>query len=82
MPLELRLEPKRVYTGSPDEDGLLVLLDERLVAVLVRLEDESHAEMIGSWFLEAGFGPCRTTCPPVFDTVETGLAWIRSRLRP
>jgi hypothetical protein len=81
MPLELLLEPKRVHTGSLDEDGLLVLLDGRLVAVLVRLEDHSHQDMIGSWFLETGFGPCRTNSPPIFGTVELGLDWIRSRLQ-
>ncbi len=82
MPLELLLESKRVYTDSLDEEGCLVFLDGRLVAVLVRLEDESHAKMTGSWFLEAGFGPCRIASSPLFKTGELGLEWIRSRLQP
>ena len=48
-----------VETGSRDEDGRLVLVNDRLLAVLVRLErDEGvEPEFWGRWFLEAGFGP-------------------------
>lgn len=47
--MNLQLQPVRVANGY-DEEGLLVFVRERLVAVLVRLSDQ-HAEWPadGSW---------------------------------
>ena len=42
------VRPVRVATGSGDEDGRLVLADGMLVAVLVRLEDPAHGELVGA----------------------------------
>jgi len=82
MALNLVVEPVRVATGSADEDGRLVLADGRLVAVLVRLADEIHAGRVGSWFMEAGFGPCADaeTALPAFTGLGAMLAWIEHRL--
>ena len=68
-------------TGSCDEDGRLVTLDGRLVAVLVRLQDPSHGDLVGSWYLEAGFGPCGgEVSMPCFPTIETAIDWILARV--
>jgi hypothetical protein len=75
----LQLLPMSVFTGAADEEGRLVVDNGRLVAVLVRLADQVHASLVGSWFLEAGFGPCSGDAP-VFDTLEAAQDWIARRL--
>jgi hypothetical protein len=52
--MTLTLQPIRVATGF-DEDGMMVLDRQRLVAVLVRLADDNEVAP-GHWYLEAGFG--------------------------
>ena len=76
----LRVRPTRVATRSANEEGRLVLVDGRLVAVLVRLQDAAHGGLVGSWYLEAGFGACADPRPPVFDTLDAARAWVRRRL--
>ena len=80
MPPDLILQPMPVHTGSGDEEGRLVLAGGRLVAVLVRLADQAHAEMVGTWFLEAGFGPCARAAAPVFDSLDAAQACVRRQL--
>ncbi len=81
MALNLLLQPVRVATGSADEDGRLVLADGRLVAVLVQLADEIHAGQVGSWHLEAGFGPCAAEVPsPTFESLDAARAWVERQL--
>lgn len=46
--MSIKLQRVRVANGY-DEEGLLVLAEDRLVAVLVRLSDH-HREMAGRWF--------------------------------
>ena len=60
MGLLSTLQAVTVETGSADEDGRLVFVNDRLLAILVRLERDDHVEpeFWGRWFLEAGFGPC------------------------
>lgn len=83
MNAALVLEPRAVMTGSGDQDGRLVSLDGRLVAVLVRLQDEAHGDLVGSWYLEAGFGPCGGAASmPCFATIENAVDWIRERVGP
>lgn len=79
MPVELLLRPVPVHTGSGDQDGQLVLADGRLAAVLVRLDDRSHAELVGTWFLEAGFGPCAQVIAPTFGDLDAAQGWIRQQ---
>lgn len=76
----LVMKPVAIDTGSDDQDGRLVLADGRLVAVLVRLADLSHADQAGHWFLEAGFGRCASTLPPVFDSLDAARDWLNCRL--
>ena len=77
----ISLQPVRVKTGKDDEDGLLVLVDGSLVALLVQLSGEEQGELIGSWFLEVGFGPYATTQPPVFPSLVEAQAWIEQHVQ-
>ena len=52
--MTLTLQPIRVATGF-DEDGMMVLDRQRLVAVLVHLAHDNEVAP-GHWYLEAGFG--------------------------
>ena len=52
---------------------------ERLVAVLVRLPDESEIAP-GHWFLEVGFGSLDGSSHPTFVDLNTAQSWIRQRL--
>lgn len=69
------MQPVRVDTGGADEDGCLVFLNGRLVAVLVRLSDQ-HGDMAGYWFLEHGFGQLGGPRHPVFDGLDAAQDWI------
>ena len=79
--MPLHLQPMQVATGSRDREGLLVLSDNRLMAVLVRLSDPQHGGLTGTWFLEAGFGPCASVRMHVFETVEQAQDWVEQRMR-
>ena len=79
MLVELLLRPVPVHTGSGDQEGQLVLADGRLVAVLVRLDDMSHAGLVGAWFLEAGFGPCAHVVAPTFSDLDAAKRWIQQQ---
>ncbi|WP_407525816.1 hypothetical protein [Methylobacterium oryzisoli] len=71
------LQPIDVCTGSSDHSGYLVLAADELIAVLVRLSKSLHGpDAAGSWFLEAGFGPCATGREKVFDTLPAAIDWL------
>ena len=73
------LQPINVATETEDEEGVLVLADNRLVAVLVRLRAPYHHGIEGHWFLEAGFGRCATAMADSFVSLEAALRWIVGR---
>ncbi len=80
--MNLSLQPVRVETGGPDEDGCLVFSDGKLVAVLVRLSDEHEDEdLAGHWFLEAGLGRLDGPTHPTFINIDDAQAWIARRLK-
>jgi hypothetical protein len=75
------LQPIPINTGSSDEAGVLALADGRLVALLVRLSGRLHGtQLAGSWFMEAGFGPCAPDGQRVFATLAAAEDWLRARL--
>jgi len=75
----LALQPVRVATGE-DEEGRLVLVDDCLIAVLVRLSRQ-HGEIAGHWFLEASFGPALDAMAwPTFPDLKAAERWIVSRI--
>jgi hypothetical protein len=77
--MSITCQPVRVATGSDDEDGCLVFVDDRLIAVLVRLSG-LHEALAGQWYLEAGFGLLDRPEQPTFDNLDAALAWIDQRL--
>jgi hypothetical protein len=70
-----------VLIGGHDTDGYLVLADNQLAAVIVRL-DGSHRdpERQGRWHLEAGFGKCNIRDAPLSKTPEEAEAWVEQTL--
>lgn len=76
----LVLQPVQVNTASHDSEGRLVLSDDCLVAVLVRLDGEEHGLLRGKWLLEAGFGPCCQPAPATFPSLEAAETWVREQL--
>lgn len=58
-----------------DDEGVLVLENGRLAAVVSRLSDPEHGSAQGQWFVEAGFGQCAKQMPP-FQSLEEVAAWV------
>ncbi len=76
--MTVTLQPVRVETGSQDQEGCLVFIDQRLAAVLVRLSDQ-HDDLTGHWYYEHGFGPFDGPSHPVFGTLDAAQDWIKQR---
>ncbi len=75
--VEVTWLPIQVETGSSEEDGRLILVNGKLVAVLVCLSDANREPNLhGKWFVEAGFGP-NFQKHEVFPTFEAVEAWVR-----
>ncbi|GLK80041.1 hypothetical protein [Methylopila turkensis] len=72
--------PVKVETGSADEEGRLVLLNGKLIAVLVRLDDPDHGPVVGQWSLEAGFNGVDSTKPPLFANLAAAERWLGRQL--
>jgi hypothetical protein len=82
MTLDISLMPMRVLIDGHDSEGYLVLADNQLAAVIVRLDGEHHdPEHKGWWCLEAGFGKCNTRDAPLFKTPDEAGAWVEQVLR-
>jgi hypothetical protein len=72
-----------VLADGGTRDGLLVLNDGTLAAVVVRVLAEESGDGNEGWYLEAGFGPCSilmTLPPQVFRTREQAIDWISRQL--
>ncbi|HEY8383774.1 MAG TPA: hypothetical protein VIL09_16655 [Microvirga sp.] len=71
----------RVLIDGHDTDGRLVLANDQLAAVFVRLDGTYHdPEHLGWWHLEAGFGKCNTQDAPLFKMPEEAGDWVRQTL--
>jgi hypothetical protein len=71
-----------VLIDGHDTEGSLVLHDGQLVAVLARLDGESHApEFKGRWHLEAGFGRCDEVGTRLFENLEEAARWAFGRVQ-
>jgi hypothetical protein len=82
MELSLAFRPTRICTSTADDEGLLVLANDALAGVLVRLSPTIHEEgLAGRWFLEVSFGRCPDDAP-LFDTLESADRWFRVHLAP
>ena len=81
MTLDISFMPMRVLIDVHDSEGNLVLADNQLAAVIVRLDGQTHdPEHKGRWNLEAGFGKCNVRDAPLFKTPEEAGAWIEQIL--
>jgi hypothetical protein len=79
----IAFQPIPVLIDGDDTEGSLVLHDGQLVAVLVRLDGESHDPGFkGRWHLEAGFGPCEDIGTRVFENLEEAARWAFGRVQP
>jgi hypothetical protein len=77
MTLDITFLPMRVLIDGHDADGRLILADNPLAAVFVRLDGTHHdPEHKGQWHLEAGFGRCNVRDPSLFRTPEEAGAWV------
>ncbi len=73
--MSFHLQPVRVGNGFDEEELLVFDVEQRLVAVLVRLS-EQHEHQVGHWFLEAGFGRLDGPNHPVFADLDEAQDWI------
>lgn len=76
-----KCEPLLVNTASPDQQGYLLFVDEKLVAVVVRIEraEDLDVTLWGRWCLEAAFGPCQHAGASLtFAAPEKALEWAVS----
>jgi hypothetical protein len=82
MTLDISFIPMRVLIDGHDSEGNLILADNQLAAVIVRLDGEYHdLEHKGLWHLEAGFGKCSVrVAPPAFTTPKEAGAWVEQTL--
>ncbi len=81
MPLDISYQPMRVLIDGHDTDGRLVLANNQLAAVFVRLDGTHHdPEHKGWWHLEAGFGKLGIQNAPLFRTADEAGAWVERTL--
>lgn len=74
----MTLQPVLMAT-SEDQEGQLVFVDGRLVAVLTRLSP-LHGDQAGRWFLETGYGAAAGPQNPSFPDIDAALAWLTAQL--
>ena len=65
----------QIRTGCDDRNGMLMLLDDQLIAVLVELSDEIHGDARGRWALEARFD-LLGSAPETFASLDQARDWI------
>ena len=66
----------KVRTGSADANGMLLILDGQLIAILVELTDEIHGQACGRWGLENSFGLFNISAPETFASIAQALDWV------
>jgi hypothetical protein len=77
MTVTIELRPCRVATSESSEEGCLVVANDVIAALLVRLDDETAGEK--GWFLQIGFGPCNEE-GLLFTTLDDAGKWAAQRL--
>ena len=76
------LRPVALATDMPDNKGVLVFAEEKLIAILSRLDASFHGKAKGKWFLEIGFGSGDHHVPAPFDQLSDAVRWIADTLLP
>jgi hypothetical protein len=78
----ISFQPIPVLIDGHDTEGSLVLHEGQLLAVLARLDGETHApEFKGRWHLEAGFGACQEVGTQLFENLEEAARWVFGRVQ-
>jgi hypothetical protein len=81
MPLNISFQSIGVLINGHDSEGRLVLANDQLAAVIVRVDGQTHARKDkGRWHLEAGFGKCHVRSGPLFATPDEAGAWVKRTL--
>jgi hypothetical protein len=81
MPRVISFQPMRVLIDGHDSEGRLILADDQLAAVFVRLDGQTpNPEHKALWHLEAGFGKCNVRDAPLFKTPDEAGAWVQKTL--
>lgn len=70
----------RVRTDTDDKSTLLLLADNKLVAILVKLADECHGDERGKWMIEKTFGLGLIRVPDTFASAAEGAAWVSEHI--
>ena len=70
--------PVQLATLRGSEEGHLVLVNEAVAAVLVRILPEPDDRPEEGWFLQVGFGPCNRE-GLIFPTLEAAAVWTRAQ---
>jgi hypothetical protein len=73
MTVQVEFRPIQLLTCSADREGQLLLADDALVAVVVRLSQIHGAEYMNHWYVEAAFGLCATAATTAPEQ------WVRHR---
>lgn len=69
-----------VNTASADESGVLLFVDGKLVACIVHLTDEAHAELFGNWHIEAMFSEEHRPNLLVHGTLDAAVGAITEKV--
>jgi len=75
--MNLSRQPVTLDANTPDQEGLLVFREGRLLAVLSCLGD-IHTDLQGHWFIEATFGTMPKQSPLTFETIAHFEEWLSS----
>ena len=75
----VRFEPIRLSAHDGGEEACLVLANDHLVAVLVRLVGEEGEPAQNGWFLETGFDPCNRE-GLIFSSLDAVEGWLRAQI--
>jgi hypothetical protein len=70
------IQPASIGTDCEHARGILVSVENRIIAVFTQLSAEYHGDARGFWFLEAGFGRCAAPPREPFERLSEGLAYL------
>ncbi len=70
----------RIRTDSDDSNGVLLIDNGELVAILVELADEIHGDQRGHWVIETTFGLQRTRGPKTFARASDAADWVSENI--
>lgn len=79
---KIEFRPILVASSPRDTDGRLVLVNDYLASIIVRLTSEEYGLLTGAWSVEAIFASDAPMPGRIFPTLEDVSAWVREHLIP